>query len=81
MNGQGFNYSPHLSDQIQLENEENPRQARSFLCSVLHGRGHPACLLGNIFHSWFHDPSGKQGLQLLEIHYWAFHIVCGLYKC
>lgn len=42
MNGQGFNYSPHLSDQIQLENEENPRQAQSFLCNVLHGRGHTA---------------------------------------
>lgn len=42
VNGQGFNYSPHLSDQIQLENEENPRQAQSFLCNVLHGRGHPA---------------------------------------
>lgn len=42
MNGQGFNYSPHLSDQIQLENEENPRQAQSFLCNVAHGRGHPA---------------------------------------
>lgn len=42
MNGQEFNYSPHLSDQIQLENEENPRQARSFLRSVLCGRGHPA---------------------------------------
>lgn len=22
------------------------------------------CLLGNIFHSVFHDPSGKEGLQL-----------------
>lgn len=42
MNGQGFNYSPHLSDQIQLKNEENPRQAQSFLCNVLHGRGHLA---------------------------------------
>lgn len=42
LNGQGFNYSPHLSDQIQLENEETPRQAQSFLCNVLHGRGHPA---------------------------------------
>lgn len=42
MNGQEFNYSPHLSDQIQLENEESPRQAQSFLCNVLHGRGHPA---------------------------------------
>lgn len=42
LNGQGLNYSPHLSDQIQLENEENPRQAQSFLCNVLHGRGHPA---------------------------------------
>lgn len=56
MNGQGFNYSPHLSDQIQLENEENPRQAQSFLCNVLHGRGHPPCLPGNIFHSLFRDP-------------------------
>lgn len=37
-------------------------------------------LLGNIFHSLFHDPSGKQGLLRLEIHYWAFHVVCGLYK-
>lgn len=42
MNGQGSNYSPHLSDQIRLENEENPRQAQSFLCCVLRGRGHPA---------------------------------------
>lgn len=42
MNGQGSNYSPHLSGQIQLENEENSRQAQSFLCCVLHGRGHPA---------------------------------------
>lgn len=42
MNGQGFNYSPHLSDQIQLENEGNPRQALSFLCNILHGRDHPA---------------------------------------
>lgn len=42
MNGQGSNHSPHLSDQIQLENEENPRQAQPFLRCVLHGRGHPA---------------------------------------
>lgn len=39
------------------------------------------CLLGNIVRSLFHDPSGKQGLWLLEIHYWASHIVCGLYTC
>lgn len=78
MNGQGFNYSPHLSDQIQLENEGNPRQAQSLLCSVRHGRGHPAPATRDYFPPLFHDPFGKQGLQRLEIHYGAFHIVCGL---
>lgn len=42
LNGQGSNYLPHLSDQMQPENEENPRQAQPFLCCVLRGRGHPA---------------------------------------
>lgn len=61
MNGQGFNYSPHLSDQIQLENEENPRQAQSFLCNVLHGRGHPAPASREYFPFLVSWPSWKTG--------------------
>lgn len=44
------------------------------------------CLLRNIFHSLFHDPSGKQGLRHLEIHYggglsrcvWPLHMLINL---
>lgn len=63
MNGQEFNYSPHLSDQIQPENEESPRQAQSFLCNVLHGRGHPASSSREYFLFPVLWPFWKTGIQ------------------
>lgn len=81
LNGQGPNYSPHLSDQMQPENEENPRQAQPFLCCVLRGRGHPALSSRQYFPLRVSWPFWKRGTPALEIHYWASHIVCGIYTC
>lgn len=64
LNGQGPNYSAHLSDQMQPENEEDPRRAQPFLCCVLGGQGRPALSSRQYFHCVLHDPSGKEGLQL-----------------
>lgn len=78
MNGQGFNYSPHLSDQIQLENEGNPRQAQSLLCNVCHGRGHPAPATRDYFPFLVSWPCWKTGTPAFGDPLRAFHIVCGL---
>lgn len=80
MNGQGFNYSPHLSDQIQLENEGNPKQAQSLLCNVRHGRGHPTPAARDSFPFLVSWPFWKTGtpafgdpLQGLSHCVWPLH--------
>lgn len=53
----------HMSDQIQPEDEGDPDKPSHFL-AMLMAKVIQLRLLGNIFRSSFHDPSGRRGLQL-----------------